>query len=74
MVLFERFRLRYEDAVLSLNVNYEGTSKQLAIFHGSVRSAASNTMIHLDASTDEDVCIDLICALEWRGYEVEIVT
>ena len=74
VVLFERFRLRYEEDDLSLIFSYESIPGYMDIFHGSVCDSLSEQPAKLGPEMDRRVCDNLQKALEWKGFEVHFVT
>ncbi len=68
-----RFTLRYEAGDKAMTIRTEGDGRDLDIFHSSMRHWENDSSV-IDGSNDERNVDNVTRALEWRGFNVRIVT
>ncbi len=73
IILTSRTTLLYEIDGKSMTVTFESGGTEIDIFHSSMRRWSNDSSL-IDGKTDERNVDNITRALEWRGFNVRIVT
>ena len=68
-----RNTLLYEVGGKTMIVSADGNFPEIDVFHGSMRHWSNDSSV-IDGKTDERNVDNVTRALEWRGFNVRIVT
>lgn len=74
VVLIKRYFLTYEDRQLSLLLTRDSVPGNMDIFRTPIKDSKTGELVILDELTHKRVFDNMVRALEWKGYQVRVIS